>query len=276
MSWFDELRKNIFPDVIETLNRESHPALHKSIEDLCAKAKISMPEGGVHIIKESFGMPNAMLGKTLGGNTMFIGEKLLHTFGYDHAAEAIPKELEAIIAHEVGHSTRIGKDVMRVYLPSLLMPVAAVAGYAIYQHAKKKHETHGASVIESIGQSTNELEQGLHKAIDESAMPEQHKAEAKHKAGLLSKIVRYSAVWIAGSLLAIPVAKFLGRKPEFLADAFAKEHVGADHMISALQKLDGAAEKAMTEYGMPKIVQKLFTLGDYHPSTPSRIAALRG
>lgn len=276
MSWFEEIKKTFFPDIVATIDTASHPALHKIIEDLCAKANVPMPEGGVHIIKESFGMPNAMFGKTLGGNAMFLGEKLLHTFGYEKEAGALPKELEAIIAHEIGHSTRIGKDVFRVYLPSLVMPIAAVAGYAIYQHAKKKHETHGASVIESIGASSKELEQGLHKAIDESALTDQHKEEAKQKAGLLSKVVRYAAVWIAGSLLAIPVAKYLGRKPEFLADAFAKEHVGAEHIISALQKLDSAGERAMTEYGMPKVLQKLLTFGDYHPSTQSRIANLRG
>lgn len=89
------------------------------------------------------------------------------------------------------------------------------------------------------------------------------------------KALKYTAVYMTGSVLGVVASKVLGRKPEFLADRFAKTHVGVEPTIAALTKIHARTEEIIKSGEVPKRLVAFMKLMDYHPKLSTRVEALR-
>lgn len=276
ITFLEECKKTVRAPVRDRITAEAHPELHGKIVELCRKAEISLP-GDILIIENAFGIPNA----GMNGKTLLLGENLLQTFGYQKykysaglrfgipkAPASVGKELEAIIAHELGHSTRMGKD-KAIVMGSMFAPLVLFTGYKIYEYAKHRKEKRGGTVNQHIEIASKELEQ----SFDKKPLGDVHEADHKTKKFFV-KAAKNAALLVAAQLVVLPFTKLGGRNVEFAADAFGGKLVGNEHMASALQKLEEAGSKAMSVAGMPPFIQKMIRVFDYHPSLASRITRL--
>ncbi len=268
--FIEEFKKTILVPIKDTVTAHSHPELHQKVGELCKQANIAIPNR-ILIIEEAFGMPNAMMTHN---RELMLGENLLKTFGYNEGTSTITKELEAIIGHELGHSTRIGKDLTMIYGSLMGAPLLLYAGYKLYQYAKHRKDEKGHGGIQQhIEITAKEVEKGVDKAINETAPPEETGFLHKVKKWTLSG-VKEMAIYTAASIASIPIVKLAGRHVEFAADAYGAKLVGKEHMASALKTLEQKGAEIMHSWGVPKFLQKAIQLMDYHPSMASRIAHL--
>lgn len=205
---------------------------------------------------------------------LLLGEGLLKSFGYSKENQHISKSLEAIIGHELGHSTRIKKDVWMIH-GTATAPLIVFVGYKIYEYAKhRQQKKKQGSLKQHIEITAKEVERKVGEAIDSTADSPEH-ADTMHKLKKYSlSVAKNIATYVGISLAFIPVTKYMGRKVEFAADKYGAELVGKEHMIDALKVLDGKTHSVMEKSGIPKIVQNFIHLMDYHPSIASRISRL--
>lgn len=156
----------------EKITPDTHPALHGAVLELCGKAKVAMP-ANIYVMKEPYGMPNAAM--AAGGN-MLLGEEMLKLFGYSKAQPVVSDELRSIIAHELGHSSRLSKDLARIQLPQLVMPFLAVAGYALYRHASHVQQTRGVTLEQAVDDVHAQVSREVKDGIDQAEVPEAMRA----------------------------------------------------------------------------------------------------
>jgi heat shock protein HtpX len=158
-------------------------------------------------------------------------------------------ELRAVLAHEVGHIAN--GDMMTTTLLQGLMNtfVYFLAGMI-------------ARIVASSGSRDGEMNYMVYFAVD-------------------------MALQILFSILAQIPVRWFSRQREFRADAYAARALGADHMVSALRKIDALAHQAVEAHRMETEEDALATMKIYgvqgkfsslfatHPSIEARIAALQ-
>jgi len=158
-------------------------------------------------------------------------------------------ELRAVLAHEVGHIAN--GDMMTTTLLQGLMNTF------VYFLANMI-----ARIVASSGSRNGEMNTGIYLAVD----------------FLLQMLF---------SLLAQIPVRWFSRQREYRADAYAARALGAEHMVSALRKIDALAHRAVEEHRVANEEDALATMKIYgvqgsfsslfatHPSIEARIAALQ-
>lgn len=268
--FFEELIKPLPERISASVTEASHPEIFKAVTELCEKAKIKPPKK-IHLFKEAFDIPNAAMSNT---GRLFLGEKMLETMGHTHETPVVSKELEAVIAHELGHSTR-PNDALLLHNTMAAAPLVIFGGFKLFEYAKRRQKEKGhGNIQQHIEITAKEAEKAVDKKINESDLPDEQKHAQSRLKKLTINVIKDYALFVAAGIASIPITKLVGHPIEFAADKYSADLVGAEHMVSALKKLEQKVTEVMASKGVPDFVQKLVRMADYHPSTASRISHL--
>jgi len=123
---------------MQELKKEEDPWIFKTVESLCRKTKTPIPK----IAIANVGSPNAFVfGRTPGSATLVLTRGLLKSLSKE--------EVEAVIAHEIGHINH--KDMVVMTLVGAI-PVLAyfVARFLIFAPTREERRDAGAAVLVGV------------------------------------------------------------------------------------------------------------------------------
>lgn len=267
MSYFEALLKNI---KARELTRAEAPHLIHALEELSEKAGVKPPR--LHVIDANmFAVP---YGGALGRDHIIMNEKLLHAM--DSTVSGVPtQEMQAILAHELSHVKNSMRDILLPRASLLLAPVAAVAGYYLYERSHKKTQETGGNFHDHLAQAVQQDHAAIDRTVFDPSIP--HHDAVKGTMHDLVSIGKYAAVAIAGTAAGAVAARQFSRSFEFAADRHAAKLVSAEAMGSALQKINGRFEEVLSTMDMskqPRLIKLMNATFGAHPSLEERLANL--
>lgn len=268
MSYFESVLKKSFK--ARELTRAEAPHLVNALEELSAKAGVKAPR--LHLIDTNiFAVP---FGGALGRDHIVINDKLLHAL--DSTVSGVPtQEMQAVLAHELSHVKHSLRDIGLPRASFLLAPVAAVAGYYLYERSHKKMQEKGGNLHDHLVQSAQQEHAAIGQATLDPSIPD-HDAFKGTMHDLVT-IGKYAAVAVAGTAAGALAARQFSRSFEFAADRHAAKLVNAEAMGNALKKMHGKFEEVLSTLDMskqPGLMKLMNATFGAHPSMEERLANL--
>ena len=251
---------------IELIDPKQAPHLYAVLRDLCFQANIEAPI----IVRPSQAMVAhqpladwhlAAAKSIIGQPMLLLGDKAREVLNHTEIGSHVSEELKAIIAHEVKHikyDLNVGKLLFFKSTPVLGF-LAAMGGYAIYNHITKNRPT---NIPES------EIKNHDREQLDRHILA----AKEDGMDSAFIKLAKYAAAGALGLISGVIVSKVFHSHIEYGADAYSKKLLGSgEPMAKALETLKPHIDKLTKE--MPFLMKINEWIA--HPTIDARISRLR-
>ena len=257
------------------------PALHASVDRLCAEAGIKKPkicfvdaEAQSLTPLKKFIYEHMCGAMHIGEPRIVLGEKFRAIMGHHSADAAVSEELESILAHEIAHIKK-GDVLLHKVIPLRMSPfigmLAGIAGVWYYEHLQAKHKSR------ALNKSEAQIQHDIHTEWKESDKPTEVIVPQVDTATTIAK-------HIAGGLLGFGVGTAVyaigHRHIELRADRISAELMGSGKpLANALQTLRSGVQNNISPeireaYKKENSPLTRWLEGLTHPSDAERIERL--
>lgn len=255
---------DLFGGNAQVANATTHPHLTGVVDSLSQKAGLrKIPE--VHILT---GRKMPLAGANPADRNIIFSEGLMQTLGMQSHTAPVTPEVEAVLAHEIGHLKEIGKLMTLKTVPIFAVPAIALAGmYLIDRHAKKSKDE--KELVKNIHETDTDA---LCDAQKKECAPFKEHDESKHSfMKYVFKAAKYLAVAGIGTAAGLYLSGKVSNHFEYKADRISAELTGKpDAMINALKKVGSHAESFANQFA--PIIEEMYG----HIDSKALRGALRG
>lgn len=222
--------------------------------DNIPKPKFAIMEGGIY----EYGP----MAQRLENGGLGVNRSMLKTL--ECTDKAVSGEMRAVLAHEMHHIGNAGKQYTALFLPVVLFPAAAMAGYHFW---RKAHE--GAKDNAQFHSNLDAIV-AQHKGV---LLPHPNPSTENN----FLTAAKYAAVGMAGVGASLVSARYFSRAFEYAADLHGAKHTSPEVMASAIRKVCGTIEEGIAKGAKPPLWNRFMDATFMaHPSTAERIAKVTG